>query len=130
VLELVHPTLDPLHRTFYLVHLVTNIPLEGVVLVGELGRGGGFGSVACLRGIVRDSMNYHPPDTLEGHSRTSVPLGLRGSLLSYPIFMPKSCTRHMHDLGSILPPIWPKVFTDKQMSQIRCIYYIDNVSKD
>jgi hypothetical protein len=37
----------------------------------------------------------------------------------------------MHDLGSIVPPIWPKVFTDNQMSQIKYIYYsINSVSKD
>jgi hypothetical protein len=56
VLELVHLVLDPsnpLHRTFCLVHPVTNIPLERVVRVGELGRGGGSGSVAWTWGTVR-----------------------------------------------------------------------------
>jgi hypothetical protein len=56
VLELIHPSLDPsdpLHRTFCLVHPVTDIPLEGVVLVGELGRGGGSDSMAWPRGTVR-----------------------------------------------------------------------------
>jgi hypothetical protein len=36
----------------------------------------------------------------------------------------------MHDSGSIVSHIRPKVFTDNQMSQIKYIYYIDNVSKD
>jgi hypothetical protein len=51
-------------------------------------------------------------------------------LLSYTVFMPKPCTHRMHDLGSIVPHIRPKVFTDNQMSQIKYIYYINNVSKD
>jgi hypothetical protein len=56
MLELVHPALNPsnpLHRVFCLVHPITDIPLEGVVLVGELGKGRGFGSVAWPRGTVR-----------------------------------------------------------------------------
>jgi hypothetical protein len=55
-LELIHPTLnpsDPLYRVFCLVHPVTDIPLEGVVPVGELGRGRGSDSVAWPRGTVR-----------------------------------------------------------------------------
>jgi hypothetical protein len=37
----------------------------------------------------------------------------------------------MHDPGSIVPYIWPKVFTDNQMSRIKYDYYsINNVSKD
>jgi hypothetical protein len=37
-------------------------------------------------------------------------------LLSYPVFMPKSSTQSMHDPGSTVPHIRPKVFTDNQMS--------------
>jgi hypothetical protein len=52
-------------------------------------------------------------------------------LLSYPVFMPKPSTHRMHDLGSIVPHIRPKVFTDNQMSQIKYNYYYRNsVSKD
>jgi hypothetical protein len=51
-------------------------------------------------------------------------------LLSYPIFMPKPSTHHMHDPGSIFPHIQPKVFTDIQTSRIKYNYYISNVSKD
>jgi hypothetical protein len=51
-------------------------------------------------------------------------------LLSYPVFMPKPCTHHMHDPVSIVPHIWPKEFTDNQMSWIKYNYYISNVSKD
>jgi hypothetical protein len=36
----------------------------------------------------------------------------------------------MHDPGSIVPHIRPKVFTDNQMSRIKYNYYISNVSKD
>jgi hypothetical protein len=37
----------------------------------------------------------------------------------------------MHDLGSIVPHIWPKVFTDNQMSQIKYnYYYMNGASKD
>jgi hypothetical protein len=35
----------------------------------------------------------------------------------------------MHDPGSTVPHIWPKVFTDNQMSQIKYNYYKTNVSK-
>jgi hypothetical protein len=38
------------------------------------------------------------------------------ALVSYPVFMLKPCTHHMHDPGSIVSHIWPKVFTDNQMS--------------
>jgi hypothetical protein len=52
-------------------------------------------------------------------------------LLSYPVFMPKPSTHHMHDPGSIVPHIRPKVFTDTQMSRIKYnYYYINSVSKD
>jgi hypothetical protein len=46
------------------------------------------------------------------------------------IFMPKASTHRMHDLGSIVPHIWPKVFIDNHMSRIKHNYYISNVSKD
>jgi hypothetical protein len=36
----------------------------------------------------------------------------------------------MHDLGLIVPHIWPKVFTDNQISRMKYNYYISNVSKD
>jgi hypothetical protein len=37
----------------------------------------------------------------------------------------------MHDLGSIVPDIRPKVFTDNQMSRIKYnYYYINSVSRD
>jgi hypothetical protein len=36
--------------------------------------------------------------------------------LSYPVFMPKPSTHRMHDPGSIVPHIRPKVFTNNQMS--------------
>jgi hypothetical protein len=36
----------------------------------------------------------------------------------------------MHDPGSIVPHIRPKVFTYNEMSGIKYNYYISNVSKD
>jgi hypothetical protein len=51
-------------------------------------------------------------------------------LLSYLVFMPKPSTDRMHDLGSIVPHIRLKAFTDNQMSRIKYNYYISNVSKD
>jgi hypothetical protein len=36
----------------------------------------------------------------------------------------------MHDPGSIVPHIRPKVFIDNQMSRIKYNYCISNVSKD
>jgi hypothetical protein len=51
-------------------------------------------------------------------------------LLSYLVFMPKQSTHRMHDAGSNVPHIRPKVFTDIQMSWIKYNYYINNVSKD
>jgi hypothetical protein len=50
--------------------------------------------------------------------------------MSYSVFMPKPSTHHMYDLGSIVPHIWSKAFTDNQMSRIKYNYYINNVSKD
>jgi hypothetical protein len=38
------------------------------------------------------------------------------TIVSYPIFMPKPSTHRMHDPGSIVPHIRPKVLTDNQMS--------------
>jgi hypothetical protein len=51
-------------------------------------------------------------------------------VLSYPVFMPKQSTHRMQDSGSIVPHIWPQVFTDNQMSQIKYNYYMNSVSKD
>jgi hypothetical protein len=44
--------------------------------------------------------------------------------------MPKPSTHCMHDPGSIVPHIRPKVFTDNQMSRIKYNYYINSVCKD
>jgi hypothetical protein len=44
--------------------------------------------------------------------------------------MPKPSTHHMHDPVSIALYIWPKVFTDNQISRIKYNYYISSVSKD
>jgi hypothetical protein len=54
---------------------------------------------------------------------------IEGDQLSYPVFIPKPSTHRMHDPGSIVPHIRPKVFTDNQMSRIKYIYYINSVSK-
>jgi hypothetical protein len=52
--------------------------------------------------------------------------GPSAALLSYPVFIPKPCTHCLHDPGSIVPHIRPKVFTDNQMSQIKYKYYYIN----
>jgi hypothetical protein len=44
--------------------------------------------------------------------------------------MPKPRTHHMHDPGSMVPHIRPKLFTDNQMSRIKYNYYISSISKD
>jgi hypothetical protein len=52
-------------------------------------------------------------------------------LLSYPVFMAKPSTHRMHDPGTIVPHIRPKVFTDNQMPRIKYnYYYINSISKD
>jgi hypothetical protein len=50
--------------------------------------------------------------------------------MSYLDFMPKPSTHRMHDPGSTVPHIRPKVITDNQMLQIKYNYYKNNVSKD
>jgi hypothetical protein len=52
------------------------------------------------------------------------------SLLSYPIFMSKPSTHHMHDPESIVPHIRSKVFIDNQTSRLKYNYYISNVPKN
>jgi hypothetical protein len=52
------------------------------------------------------------------------------SRVSGGVFMPKPSTHRMHDIGSVVPHIRPKVFTGTQKSRIKYIYYIDNVSRD
>jgi hypothetical protein len=45
--------------------------------------------------------------------------------------LPKPSTHRMHDPGSIIPHIRPKVFTDNQMPRINYnYYYINSISKD
>jgi hypothetical protein len=46
------------------------------------------------------------------------------------VYAKKTSTHLMHDRGSIVPHIQPKVFIDNQMSRIKYNYYINNVSKD
>jgi hypothetical protein len=52
------------------------------------------------------------------------------ALLSYPVFMPKPSTHRMHDPGSNVLHVWPKVFTHNQMPRMKYNYYISNISKD
>jgi hypothetical protein len=62
--------------------------------------------------------------------RAGFPTGTRRCRsLSYSVFMPKPSTHRMHDPGSNVPYIQPKVFTDNQMSRIKYNYYINNISK-
>jgi hypothetical protein len=51
-------------------------------------------------------------------------------LLSHPAFMPKPSSHRMHDPGSIVLHIRPKVLTDNKCHNIEYNYYINNVFKD
>jgi hypothetical protein len=93
----------------------------------------------CLHGLKNNTLPYN--DIVMINERHTVielktisynPMCLCLSLLlSYPVFIPKPSTHHMHDPGSIVPHIWPKGFTDNQMSRIKYdYYYINSVSKD
>jgi hypothetical protein len=73
-----------------------------------------------LLGVVRKLQSTEGTSTVHFPAR----------VLSYLVFMPKPSTHRMHDPGSIVPHIRPKVFSDKQMSRIKYNYYISNVSKD
>jgi hypothetical protein len=58
-------------------------------------------------------------------------MGKKRGLLSYPVFTLKPSTHRMHDPRSIVPHIWPKGFTDNQISRIKYdYYYINSISKD
>jgi hypothetical protein len=58
-------------------------------------------------------------ETVEAHTpeiyRDQPPMHRR-QWMSYPVFMPKPSTHCMHDLGTIVPHIRPKVITDNQIS--------------
>jgi hypothetical protein len=58
---------------------------------------------------VKEDLSYqeNPAKILETSKRVT---------LSYPVFMPKPSTHRMHDPGSNVPHIRPKVLTDNQMS--------------
>jgi hypothetical protein len=66
------------------------------------------------------------------HADASAYIALADETSNYviPGFIPKPSTHRMHDPGSIVSHIQPKVFTDNQKSQIKYNYYINNVSKD
>jgi hypothetical protein len=53
LIQLVLDSSNPLHRTLCLVHPIADIPLKGVVPVGELSSGGGPYSMAGPRNIMR-----------------------------------------------------------------------------
>jgi hypothetical protein len=55
-------------------------------------------------------------DDVSFYSQNTVDVAQRA--LSYPVFMPKPSTHRMHDPGSIVPHIRPKVLTDNQMSRV------------
>jgi hypothetical protein len=51
-------------------------------------------------------------------------------IVSYLVFVPKPSTYRMYAQDQLFHIYGPKVFTDSQMSRIKYIYYINNVSKD
>jgi hypothetical protein len=97
--------------------------------------------VSIWRQVVLDSMldskidstilNWIGSPPWSAHLRDSLaPSWCSIGHMSYPILQAKPSTRHMHDPGSIVPHIRPKLFTDYQISWIKYNYYINNVSKD
>jgi hypothetical protein len=56
------------------------------------------------------------PFMLDVHEVVDSLAELSKYVLSYPIFIPKLSTHRMHDPGSNVPYIQPKVLTDNQMS--------------
>jgi hypothetical protein len=63
VCKVIHPLLelsDPLHRALSLVNHITDVPLQGSVLVRVPGRGGGSGSEARLRVTMRGIVMSYP----------------------------------------------------------------------
>jgi hypothetical protein len=61
-------------------------------------------------------MNWKKIDVIVVKYRQSHFLTDDSVFMSYPVFMPKLSTHRMHDPGSNVPYIRPKVLTDNQMS--------------
>jgi hypothetical protein len=79
--------------------------------------------------VVFPSQGYKSKDFLRWEQVVSLHASCTATL-SYPIFLPKLSTHHMYALDQLFHTYGPKVFTDNQMSWIKYIYYINNVSKD
>jgi hypothetical protein len=61
-------------------------------------------------------MTSTPHVDVEELKKTAEKGGSRRPEVLYPIFMPKPSTHHMHDPGSNVPHLRPKVLTNNQMS--------------
>jgi hypothetical protein len=57
-------------------------------------------------------------------------IDFRKGFLSYPILEAKPNTHCMYAHDQLFHTYGPEVFTDNQMSPIKYIYYIKNVSKE
>jgi hypothetical protein len=79
VCKVIHSSLelfDPFHYVLCLVNPTTDVPLQRSVLVRVPGKGGGFGSEARLRIIVRGIVTTTVMVTRVANPIPSVPLGL------------------------------------------------------
>jgi hypothetical protein len=84
--------------------------------------------------VVRNSHRPHPQviQELRGAELWGLASrrGPRAREISYPVFMQKPGTHRMGAYDHLFHTHGLKVFTDNQMSRIKYIYYINNVSKD
>jgi hypothetical protein len=69
-----------------------------------------------LEVVAAEGPGYSRKSTSHGSIGTGAPTAACTRTLSYPVFMPKLSTHRMHDPGSNVPHIRPKVLTDNQMS--------------
>jgi hypothetical protein len=69
-----------------------------------------------LEVVVAEGLGYSRKSTSHGSIGTGAPTAAHTCTLSYPVFMPKLSTHRMHDPGSNVRHVRPKVLTDNQMS--------------
>jgi hypothetical protein len=113
--------------------VVQSSPIDGWI--------GDVGDDVAVKGIVMKRKKHEVASLLvvgrrglqNNHDHQSYVLeagSLRMQVLSYSVFMPKPSTHCMCALDQLFHTYGPKAFIDNQMSRIKYIYYINNVSKD
>jgi hypothetical protein len=124
-----------IHGTPYLGKMTSwNILFECIASAARQGRATHFETLSTAIKM------YSQPSDLGNGPMKLIPMTSKMSIwrfkvngiesLPYPVFMPKPSTHRMHDPGSIVPHIRPKVITDNQMSRVKYYHYISSVSKD